>query len=61
MITKKQFDILVYLAENSGKETQRAIAQKTGMSVGTVNKIITELTDDGLISGGEISEKGHVF
>lgn len=59
MITKKQFDILVYLAENSGKETQRAIAQKTGMSVGTVNKIITELTDDELISGGEISEKGH--
>lgn len=59
MITKKQFDILVYLAESSGKETQRTIAQNTGMSVGTVNKIITELTADGIISDSEITEKGR--
>lgn len=59
MITKKQFDVLVYLAENSKKETQRTIAQKTGMSVGTVNKVITELTTDGIISNGGITEKGR--
>ena len=59
MITKKQFDILVYLSENGAGETQRTIAQKTGMSVGTVNKIVTELTSDGIISNGKITEKGN--
>lgn len=60
MITKKQFDILFYLSENGAGGTQRTIAQKTGMSVGTVNKIVTQLSSDGIISNGEITEKGKI-
>lgn len=58
MITKKQFDVLVYLEANRVKGSQRTIAQETGVSVGTVNKIIGELSGEGLISNGEITQKG---
>ncbi len=59
MITKKQFDILVYLAECENKESQRGIAQGTGMSVGTVNKIMSELSEMEFVSDGKITEKGY--
>ncbi len=58
MITKKQFDLLVYLAENKVKAAQRAIAQQLGMSVGSVNKLLGELTDLGLAENGAITAKG---
>ena len=41
MLTKKQFDILTAL-EADAKLTQRALAQKTGMSLGTANKTLGE-------------------
>lgn len=36
MLTKKQFDILVRMAEKGEPETQRSIAEGTGMSLGVV-------------------------
>ena len=58
MITKKQFDILVYLTECGDKTTQREIAAEAGMSLGTVNKQMAELEAQGLIQDKKISEKG---
>ena len=58
MLTKKQFDILVYLSENGSGQTQRSIAAGTKLSVGTVNKTMAELTAAGLAEENTITEQG---
>ena len=58
-LTRKQFDVLVYIEKMAKKCSQREIASKTDMSMGTVNKIIGILNDDGLIEDGVITEKGY--
>lgn len=59
MITKKQFDVLDYLAEMSdGNNSQRKIATALGFSVGTTNKIFAELNSLGYVEGTNITEKG---
>ncbi|MBQ7317243.1 MAG: NTP transferase domain-containing protein [Clostridia bacterium] len=57
-LSKKQFDILVYLEGKKVAASQREIAAETGFSLGTVNKILTEFSENGLISGGAITEAG---
>lgn len=57
-ITRKQFDVLTFLEKAGTKKSQREIAEATGMSTGTVNKIITELTDAALIENGVLTDKG---
>jgi CTP:phosphocholine cytidylyltransferase-like protein len=57
-MTKKQFDVLVFLAECNAVKSQREIAAQTGISVGSVNKIVSDFTEGGMISGGKITEKG---
>ena len=59
MITKKQFDVLVYLTEHTGKISQRSIAQGTGLSVGTVNRIMAEFSEKGCVVDGAITENGY--
>lgn len=58
ILSKKQFDILVYLEAERKSKSQRDIAAATGMSVGTVNKLIVSLTDEGCIADGAITESG---
>ena len=58
MMTKKTFDILTYLTTKFDSVSQRAISTATNMSVGTVNKQIAELTANGLVENGKITEKG---
>ena len=58
MLTKKQFDVLDCIMETDKKLSQRNIASLINMSVGTVNKLLLELTDMGLISDNNITEKG---
>ena len=55
---KKEFDILVTLTQNEEALTQREIAEKTKLSLGTVNKAVKELTEQGLMSGGQITQQG---
>ncbi|HIT33636.1 MAG TPA: NTP transferase domain-containing protein [Candidatus Faecousia intestinigallinarum] len=55
---KKEFDILVALAEGAPL-TQRTLAEKTGLSVGSVNKTMKELTEQGWLVGGRVTEKGR--
>ena len=46
VLTKKQFEVLVFIkTNNNNKISQREIAQETGFSLGTVNKIISELIE----------------
>lgn len=57
MLTRKQFDILEYLAIN-GAASQRKIAEGTNLSVGIVNKTFKELDACGLVLNGEITAAG---
>lgn len=58
-LSRKQFDILTYMVDNSDQEnTQREIAEKTQMSLGTVNKTINSLSEHGLIKAGKVTPKG---
>lgn len=57
MLTRKQFDILEYLAIN-GAASQRKIAEGTNLSVGIVNKTLKELDACGLVLNGEITAAG---
>lgn len=57
-LSHKQFDILEVLATNDEAFSQRELEEKTGHSLGTVNKTVKELTDLGYIDDGKITDKG---
>lgn len=57
MLTKKQFDLLSEM-EHSPSSTQRTLAQKTGMSLGAVNKISNELVSLGYCENGTVTKAG---
>ncbi len=57
-LSKKQFDVLVYLESKRVAVSQREIAAETDISLGTVNKILTEFSETGLVSNGVITEAG---
>lgn len=58
-LSLKQFDVLVCLEQNSGKLNQRGIAESTGMSLGSVNRVLTSLSQAGLIQGYELTDQGY--
>ena len=58
MLQRKQFDVLTFIEKN-GKLTQRAIAEGTMMSAGTVNKVLATLGESGYISDRGITEAGY--
>ena len=58
VLTRKQFDILESLANEKENLTQRQLGKLTGYSLGTINSLIKELTEAGLIQGGRISNNG---
>lgn len=57
-LTKKEFDVLVSIAESEVILSQRDIELKTGVSLSTVNRIIKDLAEKGYISDGDITELG---
>ena len=57
-ISRKQFDILEILASSVKPLSQREIKDKSVHSLGTVNKIVKELNDNGLMKDGKITEEG---
>lgn len=57
-LTRKQFDVLVNIAEAKEVLPQREISDRTGYGLGTVNKIIKELIDSQLLEAGKITDKG---
>jgi CTP:phosphocholine cytidylyltransferase-like protein len=57
-LTRHQFDVLAFLADHNAETTQRLIAKKTGLSVGTVNKILAQLAETQLVNQDRISDRG---
>jgi len=59
-LTRTQFDILVFFEDEKDEKnlTQRNIARLTGLSVGTVNKALIQLNENGLIEKNNISTAG---
>ena len=57
-ITRKQFDILEILASSNEPLSQRDIKEKCVHSLGTVNKIVKELNELGLMKDGKITKEG---
>lgn len=55
---RKEFDVLVLLTETKEAVTQREIAEKTKMSVGSVNRIVKDMVEMGWMDGGRITEAG---
>ena len=55
---KNFFDVLVLLEQATEVFTQRKIASTLGLSVGTVNKIVKSLSDDGFMQDGRITPAG---
>lgn len=57
-LTRKQFDVLASIEENKESLSQREISEKTGYGLGTINKVMKELTDALYLNAGMITEKG---
>ena len=57
-LTRKQFDVLEVLATTSESQTQRQLEEKTGHSLGTVNRVLKELTEAGYVADGAITNDG---
>ena len=58
MLTKKQFDVLVYLTKQEKGNSQRSIAEALDMAVGTVNKLMKELNAEGYVQDNAITSAG---
>ena len=55
-LTRKQFDVLALLTE--GRLSQRDLEERTGRSLGSINKTVKELTAEGYILDGKITDAG---
>ena len=57
-LTRKQFDVLEKMTSEGTQYTQRDLEKLTGYSLGTINRVIKELTDLGFVSNGGITAAG---
>lgn len=57
-LTRKQFDVLETLATMKDSLTQRELESITGHSLGSVNRILKELTELGYVEDGRITNSG---
>lgn len=58
-LSRKQFDVLAYLERRKEKSNQREIAESTGMSLGSVNRTMTSLSEAGWVDGYRVTEAGY--
>ena len=57
-LTRKQFDVLEALVTSKSILTQRDLEKQTGHSLGTINKVVKELTEAGFVAEGVITNSG---
>lgn len=57
-LDRKQFKILTCIEKNGAKQTQREIAAVTGLSLGSVNKTVSKLSELQLIDDNGLTEAG---
>lgn len=58
MLNRKQFDVLDAVIDGKKPLTQRELAKRTHLSVGTVNKVVGELTAKGFLRDNLITQEG---
>ena len=58
MLSRKQFDILEALALSPASLTQRELEKATGHSLGTVNRVLKELSEAGYVKNAAITHSG---
>ena len=58
-LTRKQFEILEAMITVRGKMTQRGLAEAASCSLGTVNKVLKELSEAGFIESGTVTPAGQ--
>lgn len=58
MLLRKEFDVLTVFESESKSLSQRDLSKRTHLSVGTVNSVVTELTEKGFIENKKITTKG---
>ena len=59
MLNKNEFEVLLYLTDCEKAPSQRTIAEATDLSLGTVNKILQSMTENGYIQDGMITSQGY--
>ena len=57
-LTRKQFDILQTLACEKRSLTQRQLEEITGYSLGTINKVLKEMAEQGYVENSQITPAG---
>lgn len=57
-LTRKEFDVLTCMERSGADLTQRELAKITGMSLGSVNRVVSVLTEHGYVAGGTITDRG---
>lgn len=57
-LTRKEFNLLTTLASCDESLSQRALARRSGFSLGTANKLLSALTQSGLVADNRITESG---
>ena len=57
-LSRKQFKILTYLERSNTKLSQREIAEKLDISLGSVSRHLEILRNEGLVNGTIITDKG---
>ena len=57
-LTRKQFDVLEALATAPSPLTQRGLAEAASCSLGTVNKVMKELSEAGFTAAGSVTPAG---
>ena len=57
-LTRKQFDVLEVLATTSTSLTQRELESHTCHSLGTINRVMKELTEAGYVENSNITNSG---
>lgn len=58
-LSRKNFKVLTYLEQSGKAKTQREIAEATDLSLGTVNRVIASLVEEGMLSDNRVTEKGY--
>ena len=59
VLSRKEFNVLTYLERCGEVKTQREIAGNVGMSVGTINRVMSSLVEQGYIMNNLLTEAAY--
>lgn len=57
-LKRKQFEIMVCMQDSNTELTQRELSEMTGMSLGSVNRTLTSLLEQGFVENSQLTEAG---